>query len=267
MIMQHKCHIKTWKQFDKKVRPEMSNLLKNLDNFSNSVLVTGCQRSGTTILSRIITQSDGMVNFWFGKDDELDGALILSGLVNYTKPGRHCFQTTYLNECYHEYFNYSNGHKIIWVLRNPLSVVYSLLYNWERRPLNGLFDGCGVHLLNDKQKIRYEKYGHWVINRLSKACLSYNGKTQQLFEIKERLGDRKVMVVEYEDLVLKGEKVLSAIYDFLELQYKPSYTDKISLKSLSKADRLSFAKKAFIEKNCMPIYEKAKTLVSYSNNN
>ena len=78
-----KCRIKTWRRFAREVRPKGCRLLSRLERFPKSVLVTGCQRSGTTMLSRIITQSEGMTNYWFGKDDELDAALILSGEVEY----------------------------------------------------------------------------------------------------------------------------------------------------------------------------------------
>ena len=91
--------------------------------FGGAILVTGCQRSGTTILSRIITRSDGMVDYWFGRDDELDAALILSGHVWHSPVGRYCFQTTYLNECYEEYFQCDLNQKIIWMIRSPYSVI------------------------------------------------------------------------------------------------------------------------------------------------
>jgi hypothetical protein len=58
--------ITTWHQFEQTVRARGCNLLRRLGNFPRSILVAGCQRSGTTMLSRIITQSEGMTNYWFG---------------------------------------------------------------------------------------------------------------------------------------------------------------------------------------------------------
>ena len=46
--------IKRWPQFEKKVRLRGVELLKRLDDFPDSILVTGCQRSGTTMLTKII---------------------------------------------------------------------------------------------------------------------------------------------------------------------------------------------------------------------
>ena len=121
--------IQSWKRFHKEVRLKGCHLLRMLGKFKNPVLVAGCQRSGTTILSRVITQSDGMVNYPSRPDDELDAALILSGVEEHESRGRYCFQTTYLNECYTEYFRDEYDYKLIWVLRNPFSVVYSMKYN------------------------------------------------------------------------------------------------------------------------------------------
>ena len=118
----------SWRQFDRHVRPGGCSLLRRLDDFPNAILVAGCQRSGTTILSRVLTQSEGMVEYSFGKDDELDAALILSGRVEHEPAGRYCFQTTYLNNCVQEYFAHSE-YKLVWALRNPFSVVYSMLHN------------------------------------------------------------------------------------------------------------------------------------------
>lgn len=253
--------INTWQKFAKHVRSEGCCLLKNLDKFPDSVLVAGCQRSGTTMLSRIITQSEGMVNYWFGHDDELDAALILSGRVNHKPKGRYCFQTTYLNECYHEYFEHK-GYKMIWVLRNPYSVVYSMLNNWGRFALNELFRGCATDLLNNIEKQRYELFGIWGINRLKRACLSYNGKSSQVFELKKLLGDARMLVIDYDDLVQKKEHVLPAIYKFIDLPYEPGYGKSIRCKKIKKTDRYSKSKKSLIEELCAPIYEDARKLLS-----
>ena len=133
----------SWKRFHNEVRTNGCNLLDNLIEYPDSVLVSGCQRSGTTILARVITQSEGMVNDWRRSDDELDAALILSGKEKRKNVGRYCFQTTYLNECYGEYFNKNYKFKLIWVLRNPLSVIYSMRYNWGSLSFNELYDACG----------------------------------------------------------------------------------------------------------------------------
>ena len=257
-----KAQITTWKKFARKVRSGGCNLLARLDEFPNSILVSGCQRSGTTMLSRLITQSEGMVNYWFGRDDELDAALILSGFVPHTPRGRYCFQTTYLNECVCEYYDHMKGHNIIWVLRNPFSVIHSMLHNWRNFALNELFEACGVHLLNEKEKRFYKWFGVWGISRLKQACLSYNGKVSQLFDLTRRLKRDAIIIVDYDSLVSKKNDILPLIYRFVDLTYKSKYAEMIHSESLRKSNLLSKREYAFIERMCMPIYNEAKKLVN-----
>ena len=155
--------IKTWKRFRKNVRDNGQRLLDSLDGFPESILVCGCQRSGTTMLTRVIRQADSIEKFHYTKDDELDAALILTGRIEPNTSGRFCFQTTYLNENYSEYFDHTSGHKIIWVIRNPFSNIYSMLYHWRRWALNELFVGCGVTRLEPKFLERYKSLGIWAI--------------------------------------------------------------------------------------------------------
>jgi hypothetical protein len=253
----------TWNEFNKLVRAKGCNLLKRLDEFPNSVLVTGCQRSGTTILARVITQSKGMVNYWFGQDDELDAALILSGSVDHQPRGRYCFQTTYVNECYQEYFEHRNGHKIIWVLRNPYSVIFSMLYNWRNTP-NRLFEACGIPILSGIDKWLFTIFGHQVIPMLRKACWGYNGKTSQVFNLISYLGSENVLVVDYDDLVIRKDEILPEIYAFIDLDYKKDYSCMIHSKSLSKMQSLSRHEYSTIKSLCEPVYQRARRLLIHA---
>lgn len=248
--------IKTWESFAKKVRVRGCCLLENLDRFPNSILVTGCQRSGTTILARIITESDGMVNYWFGKDDELDAALLLAGEVDHQPCGRYCFQTTYINNCYGEYAEHKdNGHKIIFVIRNPYSVVYSMLYNWKRFALNELFIQCGMPFADDETKNIVDMFGPLFVSRVTKACYSYVGKTIQAIELSNIFRCNEIVFVDYDILVNNKMVVLPLIYEFLGLSYKESYADRLSVKSLNKADRLTPSIRNKIRAICLPTYE------------
>lgn len=215
------------------------------------------------MLARIIFQSKGMVNYWVGKDDELDAALILSGRMQHTvQAGRYCFQTTYVNECYEEYYAHAGHFKMIWVLRNPYSTVHSLLHNWKRFAFNELFDASGVRLLDNREKERYELFGRLALSRLRRACLSYNGKTFQMFDLMEQLGRNHIFVADYDQLVTDVQRVLSAIYEFIDLPYETSYARSVSERSLGKAKRLKKRERAAIERLCMPVYERARSLLT-----
>ena len=156
--------INNWQQFTDFVRLSNRPLLEHLDDFNEPVLVTGCQRSGTTMLSQILTESAGMVNYGSDNSLELDGALILSGHSEHEPlpNGRYCFQTTYLDDFYHEYFDHQGRFKLIWVIRNPASVVYSLLYNWPPRSLEGTFNYFVLKKIN---KFDQWMYGYRICSR------------------------------------------------------------------------------------------------------
>lgn len=253
--------IKTWRAFGRKVRSQGCHLLQRLDEFPRAILVTGCQRSGTTALARVITTSEGMVNYWFGKDDELDAALILSGQVKHEPLGRYCFQTTYLNECYTEYFSHESDYKIIWVLRNPFSVIYSMINNWGTFALNELFVACGKKYLEEREAKRYNIFGPLGISKLHRACYSYIGKVSQLFELKQRFSNEKMIVVDYDDLVIEKELVLPALYEFMGLKYDRKYGNKLHSRNIKKAQKLPERQHRYIDKLCSPTFNEAKKYI------
>ncbi len=258
----NKPYITTWDQFDREVRSKGKELLKKLDNFPNSILVTGCQRSGTTMLSRIITKSDGMVKYWFGPDDELDAALILSGYVDHKPSGRYCFQTTYNNREYSEYFNHDFKFHLIWVLRNPYSVIYSMLNNWSDYALDRLFDACGTSVLRGKDKLLYGTFGSKGIGRLRRACWSYIGKTAQLHTLIQGVPSDRFLAVDYDDLVTKKESMLPMIYQFLGLNYRSRYSEQIHAQKRLKKINLSRFENLTIRMLCEPSYLNAKQLIT-----
>ncbi len=243
-------NITNWRQFSKIKKGYNKTLLQKLPNFPDAILVTGCQRSGTTIMARIFTQSKGMVNYWSGFDDELDAALILSGVEPSLHQGRYCFQTTFLNECYREYIDTPESVKIVWVLRNPVDVINSMLNHWRSSALWELYTHCGY--LNKKIRVLF-----FPFKRVEIACSSYCGKLSQLLELASILPSDKLLVVNYEDLLENGHSVLPDVFKFANLEYDPSYALK-----LRKTNRIPAHNKlrVEVEKYCGTIYEETKKL-------
>lgn len=247
-----------WGRFSKDVRSRGCCLLSEIEKYPDAVLVTGCQRSGTTMLTRILFNSEGMVSHWVDKDDELDGALLLAGVRKSEKEGRHCFQTTYLNECYREYIDRTDRQKIIWVIRNPMSVVYSLTYNWSCYALDELYVACGNFELADGGLSESNSLSGSTLSNFYKACYSYNGKLSQFFELSKSIGSDRLMMVDYDEIVESGESILSSVYEFLGLRFDSSYADSISSRPKKKSDLLSVDERLDIERLCMPVYFKAR---------
>lgn len=252
--------VSAWRRFARDVRSENHELLKCLKNYPDSVLVAGCQRSGTTMLARLFTGSEGMVDYYFGVDDEHDAALLLVGQVSKPKEGRYCFQTTYLNECYREYIQNDAALRLIWVVRNPYSVVCSFLYNWERFALNELFLSCGVDKLEAGAKRRYERFGILGLSCLERACYAYSGKTGQALELATTLPADRFLVVDYDSLVSSKDLLLPYLYRYIDLTYVPDYASRVHARSLDKASRLSPRERALIDRLCSPVYDKVAKL-------
>jgi hypothetical protein len=234
-------------------RPEQP-LLARLDDYDDSVLVAGCQRSGTTALARLFKRADGIADYGFGYDDELDGALLLAGYVDRFAKGRHCFQTTYLNDRFAEYFDHEDF-RLVWMLREPRSVVYSMLHNWKRDALNRLFDACGEqHLSADRPRSLLKE---WIgPSRLDKACASYVAKTRQTRTLLDRLGDR-IAIVDYDDLVSHKDTVLPELCEFASIPYDPELARQLHGKSVRKGDRLSEWEAEYVDNLCRAAYRDA----------
>jgi len=249
-----------WDDFRAVTRSPDVKLLQRLGDFRDSILVTGCQRSGTTMLAQILIESAGMVDYRFGADNELDAALILAGWVEHKSSGRHCFQTTFVNEKYSEYFEHAGRYKMIWVLRNPASVIHSMLYNWGAHTPDRLFYACGIQAMSPAYKLRHRLFG---LSPLRRACWGYNGKTLQLFELHQRLEPSAFAIIDYDDLVIGKERLLPLLYDFLELEYRPEYAKKISSRSLNKKQRLGRWQQRVVHSLSTPIYKRARNLLTF----
>lgn len=248
-----------WKKFSSEVRSTRgSDMLVALSGLDDSILVGGCQRSGTTLLARLIVQSSEIEPIRQSKDDELDAAYILAGLRDVDPSYRYCFQITYLNDAYKQLLEYRRHFKLVWVLRNPHSVIYSMVYNWRRYPLNELFLACGLAHMSASDRRSYRRYGVRGVPVLHKACYAYIGKTKQLKELRKVLNETQLLVVEYDRLIENGPAELQNIFDFVGLTYERGYADLVEGGSTLKRSRLSASDARTIEQLCDQAYAEAK---------
>ena len=247
--------IRSWGAFHALVKPDRP-LLAKLDDYADPILVAGCQRSGTTALARLLKRANGMIDHAFGHDDELDGALLLAGHATRGTDGRHCFQTTYLNDRVREYFEHREF-RLIWMLREPRSVVYSMLNNWKRGALNRLYDACGAEVLAQADP---SVASAWLgPPRLAKACASYVAKTAQTFELRERLGER-IAVVDYDELVANKKVLLPKLFEFVGVPYDARLGDGLHARSIVKREHVSARDAEYVDRFCSAVYTGALTL-------
>lgn len=247
-----------WKDFARNTRIN-GGLLSSLSSYQDSILVTGCQRSGTTLVTRLLVQNPDINDIWVSKDDEYDAALILSGSRHVSPSNRYCFQTTYLNEAYTEYIdNKDIPFQIVWVLRNPYSVVNSMLYNWSRYALNELFNACGEKYLD-----KYSGHSNLTENplfglkALEKACLSYIGKQNQLFELVDHFSEDRLLVINYESITGNPQASVPKLFSYSNLNYNADYINIIK-GSTKPVDAIK--NKNIIEDLCMDTYKQAREL-------
>lgn len=251
----------TWRRFHFGPRMQFIPLMRNLGAYPDCLLVAGCQRSGTTMLTRIIANAAGFRPLRLTHDDELDAALALRGLVHLPGNTRYCFQTTYLNERYAEYGTLGPRQRLIWVLRRPSSVIYSMVYNWKRFALNELYASCGVSRAESNRQRRQRLPWPMGPSRLERACLSYAAKTSQIHAIAKLLPREQLLVVEYDQLVRQPHAWLPRIFAFAEEPYQARYAQAVRADSTGKADRLPAAARALVEKYAEPVFRECLALV------
>lgn len=255
--------IRSWPQFAKKVRRNNDNLLKALPKLKNPIFVSGCQRSGGTMLASALTKRADIAEFGWSKDTELDGAQILAGVTpipsRQVPEPRFCFQTTYLNEQVDEYTRHVGNFKLIWLIRNPHSVVYSMVHNWKRFALNELFLSCGAELLDDDRARRLNRFGVLAIRPIERACFSYLGKLAQATELLKTLPPAEITTVEYEFLVTHKACIMEQLINFVGLPPSKATGDEISKRSMNKASKLNTSERATVARLCEQAYEEFTT--------
>ena len=212
------------------------------------------------MLAKVIAGHDAITDFSWSKDAELDAAILLSGLKRASSNGRHCFQATYLNEQYLEFNEIDKTFKLIWLVRNPESVVCSMLYNWKRFALNELFLSCGQQLLNSEQRSKLNKWGLLSVRPIQRACLAYTGKVQQLNALVSSLSSDQIKIIDYDTLVQNSEPNLKAVCDFIEIPWNSNFGNEINKRSLAKAERISKSERTLIAQLCGTAYCQARNL-------
>ncbi len=254
--------IRSWARFQNGPRARPEPLLKTLGSHPNCAFVAGCQRSGTTMLTRIIAGSDGFRPLSLTRDDELDAALALAGYIKLPEDTRYCFQTTYLDERYQEYGRLLPGQKLVWLVRNPYSVVYSMVYHWRRSALDRLYqnaigDEPGLQQLRGNSAV-----WQFHLARVEKACIAYRYKTLQTIKIRDVISPTQLLIVDYDRIVEDKDTAFPAIFEFIGEPFRSSYTQAVKPDSLEKAKRLSPRERELVDLIAMPAYRICQPLTT-----
>jgi hypothetical protein len=163
-----------------------------------------------------------------------------------------------LNDRYPEYFAHGNF-RLIWMLREPRSVVYSMLNNWKRGALNRLFDACGAEVLARADEPLTLGRAWLGPSRLAKACASYVAKTAQTSTLAERLGER-MAVIDYDELVAHKHTMLPKLCAFVGVPYGAQLADALHDRSVNKRSRLGSREADYVDRFCLDAYARAREL-------
>jgi hypothetical protein len=145
------------------------------------------------------------------------------------------------------------------MLREPRSVVHSLLQSWKRSGSNRSFDARDADVVDPKKARRTYVGTHGGCSRLDRACASYVAETEQTFALRERLGAR-MAIVDYDDLVAHRDILLPQLCEFAEIPYDRDLTRQLHGKRARNSARLAAWEARHVDDLCDEVYRKARSL-------
>jgi hypothetical protein len=95
---------------------------------------------------------------------------------------------------------------------------------------------------------------------LRRACLAYAGKTSQLLELRREIGGDGVLIVEYDEMLDDCHDVLTRVYNFIGVEYRPAYGELVDPTGISNRRRMSRRAKATVESICGEVYKRGLAL-------
>jgi hypothetical protein len=240
--------ITSWADFYATMQDEP--FLARLDDYPDALLIAGCDWAATTAVTRLFKRLPCFTDSSWGHDDELDGALLLAGQRARAAGPRHCFQTTYVRDRYHEYFEHERF-KLVWIVREPRAAVRSLLESRDRAlPPRTALGLAGKSVLGQGA------------SRLEKACAAYLASIRQTLEIKDRLGER-VAVIDYDELAADRGRLLPALCRFAAVGCDAYVLRHLHGKSVRKGVLASW-ETAIVDQLALPAYRRARSAATLS---
>lgn len=209
-------------------------LLARLSDYRDALLVAGCDWPAATAVTRLFKRLPCFADSRYGHDDELDGALLLAGLCEPQHLGRRCFQTNYVGQRLHEYFDHAD-YRLVWIVREPRAAICSLLGDRQRKSELAGGSACAQGA-----------------SRLEKACATYLTLIQQTLELKQRLGSR-VAIVDYDALTADRTRVLPALCRFASVGCNTELLSHLHGKSVRRGMLASW-EASIVDELALPAY-------------
>jgi hypothetical protein len=252
---------KKWPEINLKILPKLisSNHFSKLsDRNQFSVTVFGCQRSGTTWINSLLGKCfSNTISFSENQtfDYLLDGLTLSADYLQKVIS----LQTTFLVSERESYLSASNRLLKIFILRNPLSVCWSLIYHFDA--------------LDDVFQYRKTRFSNSVISifnshplKIQKAICLY----MDSLETANLLLDKNLILISYENFVEQFINSMQALYDRVAefslgacgslSRNIPSVENFVDRKPLKKYLNMSIPEKKMINSICKVNYLNLKRM-------
>lgn len=254
----------------------LQHQMRNTSDLEQKILfIFGCQRSGTSLVTKIFEKDrDTKVFYEFSSlssDDAVKG-LRLNAFGDVSEQIRRSKAPLVISKPLVESQNldkilaYFHNAKAIWMYRHYVDVTSSNLKRWG--PANGISDLHPIFVA-DKNNWRSEGASSEVVQVIQQyysadmkgqdaAALFWYARNAIAFElsIKNR---SNIMMCKYEDLVSQPDPVMRRVYDYLERPYPgPHITEMVSDSSIGKGQDINLSPE--IEALCADMLAKLDSL-------
>jgi len=218
--------------------------------------ILGCQRSGTSVMSRVFFRDINATVFreksvLTGGDDSLRYLPFkeVDKLMTKQRAPLVVFKMLVESQRALSFLETVHGSRVVWLFRNYRDVVNSNLTKFGKR--NGIDDLRPI-ITSEKGNWRYEassdetrsivrEHFSESMNPQDAAALFWYARNQLFFEQDLYENDR-AMLVEYEQFVQNPSQIMPQIYEFCDRPYPGEFlVDEVGVGSISKGRRIELS--------------------------
>ena len=220
-----------------------------LNNSKVPVFIVGCQRSGTTMLDRVLTRSPQIKTYGEGRGAFSPGVRLLPiGNLHYLiyRSLSPIVEFKPLNDTQHiDYFlKIHPNSKAIWMYRNYFDVINSMVRKWGRAQnkhvhqiATGRYSGPGARAMGE----RISPANRELAAKLEAQDLSEHEASAFIWYLRnsiyfDRQLDRlpNVLLCKYEDMVTEPKWQFQRVFEFIDGDFSADYVADVRSSSISK---------------------------------
>ena len=211
-----------------------------------SVFIVGCQRSGTRMLLNVIERCKQECQIYRESNQvamsryRLRDKNTIQGLIDGSRKRIIVFKP--LNDSQHtdRLLEYSSNAKAVWIYRQYDDVINSSLNKWSTSWKDIV---CGIskdsaynesERMSPDAKALIKKFCSQDMSSEDGAALLWYVRNLIFFDL-ELQNDHRVLLVNYEDLVIEPQRYFRRIFDFIGCHFSYKYIKDVSAASIKKS--------------------------------